>query len=128
MAEGYLKSLDPRLEVYSAGIHPAPAVHPYAIRVMEEIGIDISAQRPKLVSELLSRPFDWLITVCDDADRDCPMFPCPVPHRIHIGFEDPARASGSEEEILAVFRKVRDQIVVRFRELYETRLQTELKR
>lgn len=128
MAEGYLKSLDARLEVYSAGTHPAPTVHPYAIRVMEEIGIDISAQRPKPVNEFLGRSFDWLITVCDDADRNCPIFPHPVRHRVHIGFEDPARASGSEEEILAVFRKVRDQIVERFRELYETRLRSELNR
>jgi len=126
MAEGFLRSLDPRLEVYSAGTEPAPHVHPKAAEVMREIGIDLSGHQPKPVDAFLGSSFDWVITVCDDADRNCPAFAGPVRHRLHMGFEDPARAQGTEEEILAVFRRVRDQIVERFERLYRERILPEL--
>jgi arsenate reductase len=119
MAEGLLKSLDPNVEVYSAGTHPSPQVNPSAVRVMKEIGIDVSSSRPKNVSQFLKDSFDYVITVCDDADQNCPSFTGHVKHRLHIGFADPARAAGSPEEILVAFRTVRDEIRARFSEFWE---------
>ncbi len=123
MAEGFLKSFDPALEVYSAGTEPSSAIHPKAIRVMKEIGIDISHGQPKNVDQFLSQSFDYVITVCDHAKETCPAFSGKVAHRLHIGFDDPAEATGSEEEVLAVFRRVRDEIKNAFQEFYRTRLQ-----
>ena len=74
MAQGVLKSLDPRLDVQSAGTAPVPAVNPYAIRAMQELGIDISGARPKHVKQFAGQSFDYVITVCDDADENCPRF------------------------------------------------------
>jgi len=116
MAEGILRSLDPSLEVYSAGTNPAEHVHPKAIQAMKEIGIDISQGKPKNVSQFLKQSFDFVITVCDDADKNCPFFTGVVKRRVHIGFTDPAKATGSDEEIMAVFREVRDAIKMRFAE------------
>ncbi len=123
MAEGFLKSFDPALEVYSAGTEPSSAIHPKAVRVMKEIGIDISRGQPKNVDQFLSQSFDYVITVCDHAKETCPAFSGKVAHRLHIGFDDPAEATGSEEEVLAVFRRVRDEIKNAFQEFYRTRLQ-----
>jgi len=109
MAEGYLKSCD-SLEVYSAGTAPADKVHPKAIQVMNEIGIDLSSHQPKMVDEFLSEAFDYVITVCDNAKENCPVFTGDVKNRLHIGFEDPAEATGTEQEILEVFRVIRDRI------------------
>jgi arsenate reductase len=120
MAEGFLKSLDPELEVHSAGTQPSVHVNPAAIQVMQEIGIDISRGLPKNVGQFLSDSFDYVITVCDDADQNCPVFTGRVKHRLHIGFADPARATGSQEEVLAVFRTVRDQIQARFSQFYDS--------
>ena len=119
MAEGFLKSLDPELEVYSAGTQPSVQVNAAAIQVMQEIGIDISQGLPKKVNQFLADSFDYVITVCDDADQNCPVFTGRVKHRLHIGFADPARATGSQEEVLAVFRTVRDQIQARFSRFYD---------
>ncbi len=110
MAEGFLKSFDDKLEVFSAGTNPAYKVSSHAIRVMKEIGIDISANKPKDVSNFLGESFDYVITVCDNAKETCPVFSGKVTKRLHIGFEDPAEAEGTEEEVLVVFRKVRDEI------------------
>ena len=117
MAEGFLKSFDPSLEVYSAGIKPANSVHPIAIQVMKEIGIDISSQTTKLVDQFLVESFDYVITVCDHAKETCPFFTGKVAHRFHIGFDDPAEATGTEEEILSIFRQVRDEIKIKFKKL-----------
>jgi len=122
MSEGFLESLDGRLEVYSAGTHPSPRVNPFAVQAMKEIGIDISTGFPKKVDQFINQPFDYVITVCDDADRSCPNFRGKVGKRVHLGFPDPARATGSDEEKLAVFRKVRDDIRKRFREYYESEI------
>jgi len=119
MAAGFLKSMDGRLELFSAGTAPAPRINPNAVQVMKEVGIDISSGVPKNVSKFLGDSFDFVITVCDDADRDCPNFRGKVGRRVHIGFIDPAKATGTPEEILAVFRKVRDEIRVRFSEFYK---------
>jgi arsenate reductase (thioredoxin) len=110
MAEGFLKSFDPSLEVFSAGTSPAPAVHPKAIAVMKEVGIDLGSAVPRNVDEFRTQPFDYVITVCDNAKETCPVFIGRVDHRLHIGFEDPVAAKGTEQEILDEFRRVRDEI------------------
>ena len=110
LAEGILRAAaGDLLEVASAGSNPAGFVHPLAIRAMQEIGIDLSAHRSKHLGEFLDRPVDTVITVCGQADPVCPMFPGQM-HRYHWGFDDPAHATGSEDERLAVFRRVRDEI------------------
>ncbi len=122
MAEGFLKSFDQRLEVYSAGTAPASEVHPVAVRVMAESGIDLRDHRPKLVDEFLGDSFDYVITVCGDAKENCPVFTGKVRERLHIGFEDPAKATGSEEEVLQVFRRIRDEIREGFYAFYTEKL------
>ena len=124
MAEGVLKSIDPSITVCSAGTNPAPQVHPKAIQVMRELGIDISTQSPKPIDRFLNRDFDYIITVCDNTRETCPVFTGNVKKRLHIRFEDPAQATGTEEEILAVFRKVRDEIKGHFEQFDSQYLQT----
>jgi arsenate reductase len=110
LAEGILRHVGGDLfDVYSAGSKPAGYVHPKAIAVMKEIGIDISGHTSKHMNEFLDKKIDTVITVCGKADQACPMFPGQV-NRYHWGFEDPAHATGTAEEILDVFRSVRDQI------------------
>lgn len=110
LAEGILRDMGGTLfEVYSAGSAPSGYVHPKAVQVMKEIGIDISGHRSKSMSEFLNQKIETVITVCGNADQACPIFPGQV-NRYHWGFLDPAHATGSEEEILSVFRKVRDEI------------------
>ncbi len=118
MAEGFLKSFDENLEVYSAGTKPADKVNPRAIQVMREVGVDISNGVPEDVSKYINQSFDYVITVCDNAKETCPVFIGKVGKQLHIGFEDPAEANGTEEEILSVFRKVRDEIKKDFYEFY----------
>ena len=110
MAEGVLRGVAGEwLEVQSAGSKPAGYVHPLAIQVMREIGIDISAHHSKHLNEFLNGEIETVITVCGNADQACPAFQGQV-NRHHWGFEDPAHAEGSEEAKLAVFRRVRDEI------------------
>lgn len=118
MAEGFLKSFDKRLKVYSAGTKPSSQVHPKAIQVMNEVGIDFSKNYPKTVDEFLNDSFDFVITVCDNAKESCPIFIGKVGKQLHIGFEDPAEAEGTEEEVLSVFRRIRDEIKKDFYEFY----------
>lgn len=118
MAEGFLKSFDPNWEVYSAGTKPAERVHRNAVQVMQEIGIDISNHKPKMIDKFLDQNFDYVITVCDHAKETCPVFTGKVQQRLHIWFYDPAEATGSSEEILDVFRKVRDEIEHDFKQFY----------
>ncbi len=109
MAEGTLRNLTgDRFEVHSAGTE-ATLVRPLAIQAMEEIGIDISGQESKTLDRYVGEPFDYVITVCDEANEACPFFPG-AKNRLHWSFEDPSQATGSEEERLAVFRRVRDEI------------------
>lgn len=110
MAEGLLRSMaGDMLDVQSAGSNPAGYVHPLAIQAMREIGIDISAHRSKHMNEFLQGPVETAITVCGRADQACPTFPGQS-NRHHWQFDDPAHAAGTEEEKLAVFRRVRDEI------------------
>ena len=122
MAAGFLRSFDVNLEVHSAGTHPAKSVSRGAITVMAELGIDISHCLPASVDRYLGQSFDYVITVCDNANESCPVFTGTVGQRLHIGFDDPAEATGTEEHILAEFRRVRDEIQARFREFYSTTL------
>lgn len=101
------------MEVHSAGSNPAGYVHPKAIAVLKEIGIDISGNQSKHMNDFMNRDITTVITVCGNADQACPMFPGQV-NRHHWGFDDPAHATGSEEEILNEFRRVRDQIKLVF--------------
>ena len=119
MAAGYLKSFDANLEVYSAGTNPAARVNPFAIQDMKEVGIDISGGTPKSVQQFVGESFNFVITVCDDADKNCPNFRGKVGKRVHIGFPDPAKATGTDAEKLAVFRQVRDDIGKKFRDFYK---------
>lgn len=109
MAEGLLRHLaGDRYEVFSAGLQPS-FVHPLAIMVMKEIGIDISHHRSEPLDRYLDETFDYVITVCSDAERNCPVFPGNT-LRMHWPIPDPARAVGMEEEIMDTFRSVRDKL------------------
>ena len=119
MAEGFLKKMDSALDVYSAGTHPGKKVHPIAIEVMKEKGIDLSRHKPKTVDRFIHTSFDYVITVCDEARETCPVFTGKVQHQLHIGFDDPAKATGSREEIKAVFVKVRNEIEKEFTTFYK---------
>ncbi len=119
MAEGFLKSFNPNLKVHSAGTGPSDKIHPKAVQVMAEEGIDIRKGYPKNVDRFLDTPFDYVITVCDNAKETCPFFTGKVAHRLHIGFDDPADAVGTEEEILANFRRVRNEIKRDFKKFYQ---------
>ena len=110
LAEGFLRAAaGDILDVQSAGSKPAGYVHPLAIRVMQEAGLDISQHRSKHLNEFLGQKIETVITVCGNADQACPIFPGQV-NRYHWGFLDPAHVQGSEEEVLEVFREVRDEI------------------
>jgi arsenate reductase len=116
MAEGLLRhDGGGKFEVESAGVEPSH-VRPQAVEAMREVGIDISGHRSKSVEEFAGQEFDYVITVCDNAKEQCPVFPGKT-KRIHWSFDDPAAAEGDEAERLAVFRRVRDEIRERLREL-----------
>jgi arsenate reductase (thioredoxin) len=109
MAEGFLRALaGDRFEVASAGTH-ATRVHPLAIRAMADVGIDLGGHVSKVVDELVTQRWDYVITVCDAANEACPVFPTKT-SRVHWSFEDPAQATGSDDQRLEVFRRIRDQI------------------
>lgn len=118
MAEGFLRSFDPGMEVKSAGTAPSDNVHPKAVEVMKEEGIDLSAHFPQRVDEFLGETFDFVITVCGHARENCPVFTGNVKQVLHIGFDDPAEASGTEEEIYTEFRRIRDEIKEGFYTFY----------
>ena len=124
MAEGFIKSFDSKLEVFSAGTNPSKQVHPKAVQVMNELGIDLSNNCPKMVDQFLNESFDYVITVCDNAKETCPVFIGKVGKQLHMGFEDPADATGTEEEILSVFRKIRNEIKNDFYKFYEDKLRS----
>ena len=114
MAEGILRNAASKLiEVASAGSNPSGYVHPKAITVLDEIGIDISSHTSKHMNDFLDQDIHTVITVCGNADQECPTYPGQF-HRHHWGFEDPAHAEGSEDEVMEVFRKVRNEIKLVF--------------
>jgi arsenate reductase (thioredoxin) len=121
MAEGIVNQyLDDKIEAFSAGITPT-VVNPWAIKSMKEIGIDISGNRSKSMTEFEGQRFDYVITLCDSANEQCPLFFGGV-KKMHMGFHDPATAAGSDEEIMAAFRKVRDEIKTRLLEYFSNEL------
>lgn len=126
MAQGFIQSFDNRIEVFSAGTEPAAKISERAIIVMNETGIDISMHQPKSVEIYLNDFWDYVITVCDDANETCPVFTGKVKHRLHIGFEDPSKVKGSEEFIMNEFRRIRDGIREKFYKLYSNYIKPEL--
>jgi arsenate reductase (thioredoxin) len=122
MAEGFLKAFDKNLEIHSAGTDPSDEVHPKAVQVMQEKGIDLTNIYPKSVDEFLNKEFDYVITVCGGAKENCPAFIGNVKNRIHIGFDDPAEVTGTVDEILDEFRRIRDEIERDFRDFYKENL------
>jgi arsenate reductase len=119
MAEAILKSFDNTLSVFSAGTKPERIVNPNAVRVIEELGLSLDGHYPKNVNDFVDEEFDYLITVCDSARQICPIFTGKVKNKLHIGFEDPADAVGTKEEILDFYRKIRDQIKDKFFGFYK---------
>jgi arsenate reductase len=126
MAEGFLRTFNPALEVYSAGTSPATYVQRKAIAVMKEAGINLGDAFPKHVDSFIHESFDFVITVCDNARETCPLFTGKVRHRVHIGFDDPSEARGTDQAVMAEFRRVRDEIRDRFHEFYITRVLPQL--
>ncbi len=122
MAHGFLQSFDKNLQVYSAGTQPTSQVHPLAVDVMKEVGIDISFHTPRNVGIYLNEVWDYVITVCGNANDVCPMFIGQVGKRLHIGFDDPSGACGSEEFVAHEFRRVRDEIEKRMAEFYDSEI------
>ncbi len=126
LAEGILRAAaGDILDVQSAGSKPAGYVHPLAVKAMAEIGIDISAHHSKHMNDFLNQPVQTVITVCGNADQACPVFPGQV-ERHHWPFDDPAHATGSDEEKMQVFRRVRDEIKAKF-ETYAAQVRQKLK-
>lgn len=117
MAHGILQTFAPAWTVCSAGTRPAAEVHPLGIKVMKEIGIDISQHYPKSIEQYLGEEWDYVITVCGGAKESCPIFTSKVGQRVHIGFDDPDAFKGTEEEVLPEFRRVRDEIMAKMKQL-----------
>lgn len=118
MAMGFLRSFDQNIEVQSAGTKPVDEVNPFAIKAMQEVGIDLSTETPMSVELFLGEEWDFVITVCGGANESCPVFTGKVGKRMHIGFDDPASATGTDEEIMAEFRRVRDEINKKMQTFY----------
>jgi len=126
MAHGFLQSFDKRLKVFSAGTEPASRINQTAIEVMRKAGVDISNHKPKHVDEYINEPWDYVITVCDQANETCPVFPGKVRHRLHLGFDDPSKVVGSYTEVINEFYRVRNEIRDEFYKLYESELKKKL--
>jgi arsenate reductase (thioredoxin) len=126
IAQGFLQSFDNRMQIFSAGTEPASRINPTAVKVMKEAGIDISNNKPKNVDMYLNEEWDYVITVCDDANESCPVFPGKVRNRLHLGFEDPSKVKGSYTEIMNAFYEVRNEIKDAFYELFESELKRKI--
>ena len=126
MAHGFLKSFDDRLEVASAGTEASGKLNPKAVEVMKEIGIDISHHTSDPVDMYLDKEWDYVITVCGGANENCPAFLGKVKHRLHIGFDDPSHATGTDEFIRSEFIRVRDEIKEGFRKFYDEQIKPHL--
>ena len=126
IAHGFLQSFDNRLEVFSAGTKPAEKVNLMAVKVMDEMGIDLSNHSPKSVNLYIRQEWDYVITVCGGANENCPLFTGKVKNRLHIGFDDPSEATGTSEFINREFHRVRDEIKARFYEFYLNELRPQM--
>ena len=126
MAHGFLQSFDERLNVHSAGTEASGKLNQKAVEVMKEAGIDISHHTSDSVEKYLGNVWDYVITVCGGANENCPAFLGQVKHRLHIGFDDPSHATGTDEFIQSEYYRVRDEIHAGFRKLYEDDIKPQL--
>lgn len=126
MAHGFLKSFDQRLEVFSAGTEASGQLNKGAVKAMAEIGIDISTHTSDQVDKYLGENWDYVITVCGGANEACPAFPGKVANRLHIGFDDPSHAVGTDEFVWGEYLRVRDEIQLAFSKLYEEEIKPKL--
>ena len=126
MAQGFLQSFDKDIRVFSAGTFPAARINSKAVKVMAEAGVDISDNYPKNVDIYMNDNWDYVITVCDDANESCPVFAGNVKHRLHMGYEDPSHKTGAEEYIFSEFRRIRDMIKDDFFKLYIEKIKPEI--
>ena len=122
MAHGFLQSFDPKLTVRSAGTAASGKINAQAVEVMKQVGVDISHHTSDPVDQYLGEDWDYVITVCNEANEVCPYFPGKVKHRLHMGFDDPSKAVGSEEFIMSEFRRVRDEIKDAFYRFYTSEI------
>ena len=126
MAHGFLQSFDERIQVESGGTEASGKLNRKAVKAMAEIGIDISGHTSDSVQKFLKDKWDYVITVCGGANENCPAFFGEVKHRLHIGFDDPSHATGTDEFIWSEFIRVRDEIKERFFKLYEEDIKPQL--
>ncbi len=126
MAHGFLQSFDPNIEVCSGGTEPATQVNAKAVEIMKEVGIDISTHVPVHVNTYLGQEWDYVITVCGGADKNCPAFTGKVGKRIHIGFDDPSHVVGTQEFVDSEFHRVRDEIRDAFVRFYITEIKSKV--
>ena len=126
MAHGFLQSFDSKIDVYSAGTEASGKLNSGAVKAMKEIGIDISMHTSDSVSKYLNETWDYVITVCGGANESCPTFLGKVKHRLHIGFDDPSHAVGTDEFIWSEFERVRDEIKEGFYKLYIEEIKPQL--
>lgn len=126
MAHGFLQSFDERIQVKSGGTEASGKLNRKAVKAMAEIGIDISGHTSDSVQKFLNDKWDYVITVCGGANENCPAFFGEVKHRLHIGFDDPSHATGTDEFIWSEFIRVRDEIKERFSKLYEEDIKPQL--
>ncbi len=117
MAHGFLQSFDNRIQVYSAGTEASGKLNSGAVKVMKEMGLDISSHSSDAVEKYLDEEWDYVVTVCGGANESCPAFTGKVKHRLHIGFDDPSHAEGTEEFIGSEYIRVRDEIKEEFYKL-----------
>lgn len=122
MAHGFLQSFDKNLNVCSAGTQASGKLNENAVQVMKEAGIDISHHTSESVDKYLDEEWDYVITVCGGANESCPAFSGKVKHRLHIGFDDPSHAVGTPEFVMNEFYRVRDEIKIAFRKLYDEQI------
>jgi len=126
MAHGFLKSFDSEIEVFSAGTEASGKLNHKAVEVMKEAGIDISDHTSDRVEKYLNQEWDYVVTVCGGANESCPAFVGKVKHRLHIGFDDPSHAVGTEDFILSEYYRVRDEIKVGFWNFYIEQIKPQL--
>lgn len=126
MAHGFMEAFDERIEVHSAGTEASGKLNQNAVKAMAEFGIDISANTSDSIDKYIDLTWDYVITVCGGANEMCPAFVGEVTHRLHIGFDDPSHATGSDEFVWSEFERVRGEIKARFTELYLTDIKPQL--
>jgi len=126
MAHGFMASFDKRMTIRSAGTEASGKLNPRAVAAMKEIGIDISHHTSDPVEKYLGEEWDYVITVCGGANENCPTFPGQVKHRLHIGFDDPTHATGTDEFIRSEYVRAREEIRAQFHKLYEQEIRPRL--